>query len=206
MSRTVAPAPRFAPTSWDAPPLTDSAPLTTWEPTSSQTLDLPSTWGGPSGEWHSQMASLAPTTPQHLVMVDMGLTAAGQRRQAWQAKAKNGHLRVIDIDPDEDGLQRLTQQLKHEASVASLHLICRGTSQGFWLGHVFVDQATLVSRFADFSNWTASFIRGADIILYGCDLQGSLPGRALMVDLSLLTGTEVVSTPDLGMADMLLSD
>ncbi|WP_189688244.1 cadherin domain-containing protein, partial [Pseudorhodoferax aquiterrae] len=147
-----------------------------------------------------QTQAAAPAQPQpvvELVMLDERVPDADALLQDIAAQAAEGRsIEVVRVGADEDGVAAITAALAGRSDVAALHIVSHGGSGAVQLGQEALDNDTLLARAADIAGWGSHLGRGADILLYGCDVASDDAGRALVQGLADLTGADVAASTD----------
>jgi hypothetical protein len=140
----------------------------------------------------SQAFSPLPVIEQGLalVIVDGGVDDVQALCQDAASRAT-----VVVLDPNQDGIQQITDILQtHAASgsaVSSLHLVSHGAPGSLSLGSSQLSLSTL-EHYADrIQSWQMA---GADLLIYGCEVaQGSL-AHVFLQQLRLLTGANIAAS------------
>ena len=84
----------------------------------------------------------------------------------------------------------------------AVHIVSHGTDRAVKLGETWLTADTLSTYRASLSGWGESLSANADLLFYGCNLAGGADGRAILAELSVLTGADVAaSVDDTGAAD-----
>ncbi|RZI84403.1 MAG: DUF4347 domain-containing protein, partial [Rubrivivax sp.] len=132
-----------------------------------------------------------------LVFVDASVPEADKLIQGIQASATPDKLiDVVVIKAGEDGLAVITSTLQQRHDLDAVHIISHGDDLGLTLGSSRLDTAALNAHMGDISAWGQALSDEADLLLYGCDLAQNATGRALVDNLSLLTGADVAASTD----------
>ncbi|HIV72894.1 MAG TPA: DUF4347 domain-containing protein, partial [Candidatus Aquabacterium excrementipullorum] len=150
----------------------------------------------------------ADTATREIVFVDLGIDNADTLIADLQAQQAQGRaLDIVTIGANEDGIEVITRTLANaQTPYSAVHILSHGNTQGLTLGNTRLDLATLQSRAQDVASWGGALTGDADLMLYGCDLAAGSDGRALISDLSLLTGADVAASDDLTGASALGGD
>ncbi|RCW63875.1 DUF4347 domain-containing protein, partial [Pseudorhodoferax soli] len=155
----------------------------------------------PRTEAHAEQApAAAPAQAQpvvELVVLDERVPDADALLQDIAAQAAEGRsIEVVRVGADEDGVAAITAALAGRSDVAALHIVSHGGSGAVQLGQDALDNDTLLARAGDIAGWGSHLARGADILLYGCDVASDDDGRALVQGLADLTGADVAASLD----------
>ncbi len=146
------------------------------------------------GEFSSAVA----TTRSELVIVDTRvadhetlladiLSQAGSDRQ----------ISVVLLDADRDGIDQVSEVLKHYENLDAVHLITHGSAGMLQLGNSQLDASSLASRSDVIAAWGSAFAADGDLLLYGCNVAVDAEGQAFLDALSRLTGADVAASTDL---------
>ncbi|MFO0941657.1 MAG: DUF4347 domain-containing protein [Pirellulales bacterium] len=103
-------------------------------------------------------------------------------------------LAISVIDSSRDGISQISdflQQLGKEAD--AVHLITNSTEGQLRLGNTSIDHSTIGFHQSAIESWNNSLTNGAELHIYGSDLNSSTSGRDLLATLSELTGTELAN-------------
>ncbi len=104
---------------------------------------------------------------------------------------------VIVINAAEDGIEQLTQAISNHTDLDSLHIISHGRSGEIRLGAIALNAQTLKQYTQQISTWAKALTANAEILLYGCEVAAGETGRALVQQISQLTGVNVVASTTL---------
>ncbi|MBW2280900.1 MAG: DUF2341 domain-containing protein, partial [Deltaproteobacteria bacterium] len=135
---------------------------------------------------------------REIVFVDAGV-------EGWQAlvgdltsRGDPDRFEVVVLESGRDGVAQISEVLAaHEQDLTAVHLVSHGDGEGLQLGDTWLSGASLGAHADGLAGWGSAFAEGADLLLYGCNLASSEAGRALVADLSGLTGTDVAASDDL---------
>ncbi|MBS0453792.1 MAG: VCBS domain-containing protein [Proteobacteria bacterium] len=142
----------------------------------------------------SAPAAPAPTAQApalNLVVVDSRV----EGRDALTANLP-ANSRLLVIDTQTNGLAAISAALAELGHVDSIQIFSHGTSGQFTLGNATLTADSLQANAAMLTAWRGELNAGADIQLYGCDIGAGTPGRALVNELSYLTGADVGASSD----------
>jgi glucose/arabinose dehydrogenase len=101
---------------------------------------------------------------------------------------------VVVLDPNQNGLQQITNTLAGRSGLSAIHLISHGFAGGLQLGNSTIDASTLNNYSGEIQQWSTALSADADILLYGCDVAGSTDGLDLIRQISALTGADVAAS------------
>ena len=109
----------------------------------------------------------------------------------------NGGSSVTVINPDQYGIQKVTETLASVTGANSLHIVSEGDVGNFWLGKDFVSTENIARYANDLQAWKTSLSPAANILLYACNLASGENGAALVQAVKHYTGREVAASTDL---------
>ncbi|WP_230182820.1 DUF4347 domain-containing protein, partial [Aquabacterium sp. CECT 9606] len=142
-----------------------------------------------------------------LVFIDASVPDADQLASLLQSQTTAGRtLEIHWLDDQSDGVSQIAEVLKGREGIDALHIISHGDASGLQLGNGRLDGAWLTGHMGDLASWGGALSAEADLLLYGCDLASSSEGRALVDNLSLLTGADVAASDDLTGSTLLGGD
>ncbi|HEV7801125.1 MAG TPA: DUF4347 domain-containing protein, partial [Burkholderiales bacterium] len=144
------------------------------------------------------VAQAAEVTRHELVIVD---TATPDYQRLLDDIAAQGELhRTLDvllIDRDSNGVQQITEALAGLHDLDAIHIISHGADGAVRLGSQTLDTGSLAQYAAQISQWGDALTAQADVLIYGCDVAQTETGRALLRELSALSGADVAGSIDL---------
>lgn len=142
-----------------------------------------------------------------LVFIDASVPDADQLVALLQSQNTAGRtLEIHWLDDQSDGVSQIAEVLKGREGIDALHIISHGDAGGLQLGNSRLDGAWLTGHMGELASWGGALSAEADLLLYGCDLASSSEGRALVDNLSLLTGADVAASDDLTGSTLLGGD
>jgi len=109
----------------------------------------------------------------------------------------NGGSSVTVINPNQYGIQKVTETLASVAGANSLHIVSEGDVGNFWLGKDFVSTENIARYANDLQAWKTSLSPAANILLYACNLASGDNGAALVQAVKNYTGHDVAASTDL---------
>ncbi|MGK7912995.1 MAG: DUF4347 domain-containing protein [Synechococcus sp.] len=140
-------------------------------------------------------------TSNSLVVVDSSVENAEQLIADVDRNAK-----VIYLDGAEDGIFAITDELADVRNVESIHILSHGDTDEVQLGSSALSSEN-IGRYQDaLESWRASLTDDADILFYGCNIAGSLDGKALVNEIDQLTGADIAASTDLTGSSVLGGD
>ena len=113
---------------------------------------------------------------------------------------------VVVLDPDRDGISQLSDVLSGFDDLDGVHIISHAEDGAVQLGSGQFDAGTLADRSAEVATWADALTGDADLLFYGCELAETDAGRALVDQLSQITGADVAASDDLTGASSLGGD
>nr|WP_295129980.1 VCBS domain-containing protein [uncultured Roseateles sp.] len=118
--------------------------------------------------------------------------ALGQRKPGQAAKVE-----VVVLDPQQDGVQQISQWLSQRQGLAAIHLISHGEDGRIGLGRGELNADNLTAQAESLQQWRAALAADADILVYGCDVAASARGQAFIEQLAALTGADVAASSNI---------
>jgi Domain of unknown function (DUF4347)/Cadherin-like/Right handed beta helix region/Cadherin domain/Periplasmic copper-binding protein (NosD) len=150
-----------------------------------------------------QTSSVAPVnaTTSQLFVVDLRIAdvnglLAGLLQQQIEAQSRGEQFEILTLDVNDDGINRISQALAKQGNVSGLHLLGHGEDGRMLLGNSWIDENSLRSRAADYSQWSIGLSSDADVLLYGCDFAVSGSGKLSVLAIAQLTGADVAASTD----------
>jgi filamentous hemagglutinin family protein len=109
----------------------------------------------------------------------------------------NGGSSITVINPDQYGIQKVTETLASVTGANSLHIVSEGDVGNFWLGKDFVSTENIANYANELQAWKTALSPAANILLYACNLANGENGAALVQAVKNYTGHEVSASTDL---------
>ncbi len=146
-------------------------------------------------------------TPQRLVVVD-------SRIQDYESlladigmgeeESENGNedeqpepsYRLVVLDNDSSGIDRIGQALSEMESVDELHIFSHGKDGQVALGSDVVNAGNLDDFLPRLERWRDALSEEADILIYGCDVAGTETGEFFGQRIADATGADVALSSD----------
>ena len=110
--------------------------------------------------------------------------------------SSDDQFKIVVLDPNEDGIEQITETLKLYKDISAVHIISHGSEGLISLGSTDLDKDQLESHMAEISEWGESLQSGADIFLYGCNVAEGDSGSAFVNLLANVTGAQVMASVD----------
>ncbi|MCA8997201.1 MAG: DUF4347 domain-containing protein, partial [Planctomycetaceae bacterium] len=141
---------------------------------------------------------------RELVLVDGSIADKEFLLADLQERITNGDpIDVYEIDPEQNGLEQITQILAQHEGLDALHILSHGTNRAVKLGNLWVDQTAFDSHRVLVESWSHAFTANADILIYGCQLGSTDVGQDLLRSFQDATGADIAgSDDDTGAAEM----
>ncbi|CAN1211352.1 Filamentous haemagglutinin FhaB/tRNA nuclease CdiA-like TPS domain-containing protein [Tumidithrix helvetica PCC 7403] len=98
------------------------------------------------------------------------------------------------VNPDQNGIHKITTTLANVTGANSLHIVSEGDSGNFWLGRDFVSHENIARYSSDLQAWRTALSPAANILLYACNLANGDNGAALVQAVKTLTGHEIAAS------------
>ncbi len=137
----------------------------------------------------------APTT---IVFIDARVEHADDLVADIQARSTaDAPIEVVRLDLASDGLTQIDEALAGRSQLGAVHLISVGTQGGVYLGSGWVDSTVVAQRADTLSRIGAALEPGGDLLLYGCNVAGSVAGEAFVQQLAAATGADVAASDDI---------
>ena len=102
----------------------------------------------------------------------------------------------VYINNSSDGIEQITQSLDGAQLYDAIHIISHGNDASISLGNTELTNQSITRYQQQLSSWSESLARGADILIYGCDLAGSDDGQSLVDAIATLSGRDVAASVD----------
>jgi hypothetical protein len=138
-------------------------------------------------------------TPNHtLAVIDTGV----DNYQHLVAGVTPG-IKVLVLNPDQDGIEQITQALKTHSNITTLHIVAHGEPGCLFLGNTQLSLDT-IDRYAwDLTSWFLSPGFSPTMLLYACHVAAGTVGVTFLEKLHHLTEAEIAaSTTPIGKAEL----
>src|SRR5258708_3380158 len=135
----------------------------------------------------------AASTPHEILFIDGSL--AGETIAQIKASTRPD-VETIVLDPTRDGVQQISEILRSHDQLDAVHIVSHGGPGEIKLGTAVLSLDALQERAAEVSGWAARLDKGADLLLYGCDVAAGEMGAAYVGLLAQLTGADVAASTD----------
>ena len=127
-----------------------------------------------------------------ILFIDSGV----QGYQALIEGARPG-LEVVLLSADLDGIAQIAAALAGRSGVDAVHVISHGAPGSLALGSGSIGLDDLDAHSSELATIRQALSKGADMLLYGCDVAAGDAGQAFVARLAGLTGADVAASEDL---------
>ncbi|MFN5857624.1 MAG: FG-GAP-like repeat-containing protein, partial [Pseudanabaenaceae cyanobacterium] len=107
-----------------------------------------------------------------------------------------GH-EIYTLEGHQCGITQITQILREQIGVASLHILSHGRSGELQLGSSVLNLDNLLAHKLQIQVWRSALSSHAEILLYGCEVARGEIGKAFVNTLSRLTGANIAASETL---------
>jgi predicted outer membrane repeat protein len=106
---------------------------------------------------------------------------------------------VLILDPNQDGFTQVANFLAQHQNdpFSAVHLVSHGATGTIQLGNTLLDAATFHSEVATLKEWSVGLTKGADLLVYGCDVAEGTVGETFITHLAQVTKTDVAASDNL---------
>jgi len=125
-------------------------------------------------------------TPEEIIFIDAHLQAYEQLIQPGQA--------IFVLDPNQDGIQQITNVLTRYPDVKAIHLVSHGLPGQIQLGTTWLHLANLEHYRQALTQWFHT--SAPEILIYGCQVAQGAEGLAFIHKLAQLTAAHVAASND----------
>ncbi|MEM8831313.1 MAG: DUF4347 domain-containing protein [Cyanobacteria bacterium P01_G01_bin.19] len=99
---------------------------------------------------------------------------------------------LVILDPQQDGIEQITQALKKYSKLSSLHLITHGSPGCVYLGNSKLNFSNIDDYSQQLKSW-AKFLTGKNLLVYGCQVAKE-QGQIFLEQLSRLTKSNIAAS------------
>ena len=103
---------------------------------------------------------------------------------------------IAILASDANGIEQITKFLDGRECYDAIHIISHGSDGQLQLGNSSVNASNLDEYESQLSSWTTGLAFGGDVLLYGCDLAGTIEGKAFVDQLGEITNRDVGASDD----------
>jgi Ca2+-binding RTX toxin-like protein len=132
------------------------------------------------------------TRPLTLVLVDSTVNQYQSLIQNLRSEAE-----VVVLDPNQDGVEQITEVLTTRNNIESLHILSHGDAGRVYLGSAQLSSETLELYDEQLEHWADALTDNANILLYGCDIAAGEMGQQFVRQLSQITQTPIAASTNL---------
>ncbi|HEY3539208.1 MAG TPA: DUF4347 domain-containing protein, partial [Trinickia sp.] len=140
---------------------------------------------------HGFTDSVAQSADRQVVFINSNVTDL----QTLVAGLPAGTQYVV-LDSTKDGLVQIEQYLQAHPGVSAIHLVSHGATGEFQVGSTWINEADMSTYSSEFAQIGASMKAGGDFLIYGCDVAGNADGKALVQQISSISGLNVAASTD----------
>ncbi len=127
-----------------------------------------------------------------IAFVDAGLSDVKTLVAGLQADTT-----VYLLDSAGDALSQITAVLGGYHDLASVAIVSHGRDGGLQLGNSWLDSNSLKGQAGLVKSWAGALGKGADLLLYGCDVAADAIGQSFVQQFAALTGADVAASSNL---------
>ncbi|MGN6086284.1 DUF4347 domain-containing protein, partial [Trinickia sp.] len=102
----------------------------------------------------------------------------------------------VVLDSSKDGLAQIEQYVEQHPGVSAIHLVSHGVDGQVQVGSTWLNQADLPAYSAELAQIGAAMKPGGDFLIYGCDVASNADGKALVQQISSISGLNVAASTD----------
>lgn len=107
--------------------------------------------------------------------------------------SESRNVEVVYLSNRSDGLDQITALLKTRTNIGAIHLVSHGSDGEIRLGASQINGDNLGQFQDQMSAWKTSLTDDADLLIYGCNVAGSVVGEAFVSELALLLDVDVLA-------------
>ena len=144
--------------------------------------------------------------PRELILVDSNVEDSDLLIAGILNSNEDRSFEVRLLDPNEDGIEQISQILDGSTNYSSVHIVSHGSDGQVNLGNSIVNSENIDGYAADLVGWTDSLSTDADILFYGCNLAEGPAGQSFLESVATLTGADVAASDDITGAESLGGD
>jgi|GEM_PF-5040054 len=104
---------------------------------------------------------------------------------------------IILLDPEQDGVEQITNALQDRSGLDAVHFVTHGNSGEVQLGNSSLNSLNLEAHAGQVAQWGDSLSSSGDILFYGCDLASDPRGEEFVEALSALCDCDVAASDDI---------
>nr|VFJ89461.1 MAG: protein of unknown function (DUF4347) [Candidatus Kentron sp. H]VFJ90991.1 MAG: protein of unknown function (DUF4347) [Candidatus Kentron sp. H]VFJ97315.1 MAG: protein of unknown function (DUF4347) [Candidatus Kentron sp. H] len=164
------------------------------------TADAATDAGDANGESDTDDAGTLVAAGDQAAFIDNDLTDAEALVEAAKAALTSGGevatVTEIELEPGENVLTAIADELPDDNSLAALHLFSHGASGEATLGDIQLHADNLADYSAELLAWGDALATDGDILFYGCDVASGEAGQAFIAGVAEATGADVAASTD----------
>lgn len=103
---------------------------------------------------------------------------------------------LVVLDRSSDAITQISDLLGSRSKLQSVHLISHGDSGQLRLGDQTVNAKTISARGGELADWGKAFVKGGDLLIYGCDVGSGSAGQSFLRQIAGVTGLDVAASND----------
>jgi hypothetical protein len=103
---------------------------------------------------------------------------------------------VVILDISRNGIIQISETLGKYQDLDAVHVVSHGSDGSIQLGNAMLTDESIDIYADSIEGWKYALNSEADLLFYGCDLGAGEEGRALLNNLTLLTGADVAGSVD----------
>lgn len=133
---------------------------------------------------------------RELIVLDSSVGDWRTLERSFADLTRGKRAEILVLSPEVDGIRAIHDKLAEMGLVDTLHLVTHGSAGSIGLGNSWLDGAALSARTRDLRDWQNYLTPGADMLLYGCDVAQGGMAESFLVDLGVITGTDIAASSD----------
>ena len=131
---------------------------------------------------------------RELVIVDKGTEGYELLLEDVLSTKSQDSVRVILIEPDEDGIAQISKALEGVSGLAAIHIVSHGDDGAVQLGDQILNRDSLLANAGKVASWGHALSLSGDIMTYGCDVAETEAGEEFLESLATLTDADVAAS------------
>ena len=141
--------------------------------------------------YHTAKSAISPQTTIPIVFIDSIVNDSQTLINSLIPDAE-----VIVIEQQQDGILAITQILQERANLAAVYIVSHGSPGCVNLGNTQLSLNTLNKYARELKMW-ATALKGAPLMLHGCNVAAGEAGATFVEQLHLLTRMEILASAKL---------
>ena len=133
---------------------------------------------------------------RELIVVDKGTEGYELLLEDVLRSKSQDFVRVILIEPDEDGITQISDALEGVSGLAAIHIVSHGDDGTVQLGDQSLNRDSLVANAGKIALWGSALSPSGDIMIYGCDVAETEAGEEFLESLAALTNADIAASRD----------